>query len=251
MRLSANTVLITGGGSGIGLALAEAFVQHGSEVIICGRSAERLEAVQRRHPALHTKVSDLSEVAGCQELALWVADRFERVNVLVNNAGIQRDIDFTRGANDLLAGENEVRVNLEAPILLSALMVPLIAGKHPAAIINVTSGLGFVPSARMPVYSAPKAGLHAFSMALRRQLAPTGIQVFEVVPPAVNTGLNSAGRARRPQLKIDLEPAEFVAAVMADLQADVAEIGYGFSADVICASREQIERRFEQMNGEG
>ncbi len=250
MRLSANTVLITGGSSGIGLALAEAFVQRGSEVIICGRSEERLEAAQRRHPALHTKVSDLSDVAGCQELALWVADRFERVNVLVNNAGIQRDIDFTRGANDFLAGENEVRVNLEAPILLAGLMVPLIAGKRPAAIINITSGLGFVPSARMPVYSATKAGLHAFSMALRRQLAPIGIQVFEVVPPAVNTGLNPEGRARRPQFKIDLEPAEFVAVVMADLEADVPEIGYGFSADVIRASRNEIDRRFEQMNRE-
>ena len=250
MRLSSNTVLITGGGSGIGLALAEAFVQRGSEVIICGRSAERLEAAQRRHPALHTKVSDLSDVAGCQELALWVADRFERVNVLINNAGIQRDIDFSRGANDFLAGENEVRVNLEAPILLAGLMVPLIAGKRPAAIINVTSGLGFVPSVRMPVYSAAKAGLHAFSMALRRQLAPIGIQVFEVVPPAVNTGLNPEGRARRPQFKIDLEPAEFVAVVMADLEADVPEIGYGFSADLIRASRDEIDRRFEQMNRE-
>ena len=250
MRLSDNTLLITGGGSGIGLALAEAFLQHGSEVIICGRSGGRLEAARRRHPALHTKVSDLSDAAGCQELARWVADRFERVNVLINHAGIQGDIDFTSGAGEFLAGDNEVRINLEAPILLSGLMVPLIAGKHPAAIINVSSGLGFVPAARMPVYSATKAGLHAFSMALRRQLAPIGIQVFEVVPPALTPALNPEARARRPRLQIDLEPAEFAAVVMADLEADVAEIGYGFSADLIRASRSEIDRRFEQMNSQ-
>lgn len=251
MRLAANTVLITGGGSGIGLAFAEAFLQHGSEVIICGRSEERLQAARRRHPALHPKVADLSDAVGCQGLALWVADRYERVNVLVNSAGIQRDIDFTAGAGDLLGGQNEVRINLEAPILLSGLMVPLIAGKRPAAIINVSSGLGFVPAARMPVYSATKAGLHAFSMALRHQLAPLGIQVFEVVPPAINTELNREGRAHRRSQRIDLEPAEFVAVVMADLEADVPEIGYGFSADVIRASRTEIDRRFEQLNRQG
>ena len=251
MRLSGNTVLITGGGSGIGLALAAAFLRHGSEVIICGRSADRLAAAKRWFPALHTKTADLSDLAGCQELALWVADRFERLNVLVNNAGIQRDIDFTRGANEFLSGENELRIDLEAPILLCGLMVPLLTGKRPAAIINVTSGLGFVPAVRTPVYSAAKAGLHAFTMALRGQLAPSGIQVFEVVPPAVNTGLNPEGRARRVDLKIDLEPAEFAAVVMADLEGDVAEIGYGFSADVIRASRAEIDRRFEQLNARG
>ena len=248
MKLDGNTVLITGGGSGIGLALAAAFLQRGNEVIICGRSADRLAAAKRWYPALHTKTADLSDLAGCQELSLWAADRFERLNLLINNAGVQRDIDFTRGASEFLSGENELRIDLEAPILLSGLMVPLLAGKRPAAIINVTSGLAFVPSARTPVYSAAKAGLHAFSMALRHQVMPLGIQVFEVVPPAINTGLNPQGRARRPQLKIDLEPAEFAAVVMADLESDVAEIGYGFSADAMRASRAEIDRRFIQLN---
>jgi uncharacterized oxidoreductase len=147
-----------------------------------------------------------------------------------------------------MAGESEIKINLEAPIVLSGLFIPYLTGKKKAAIINVSSGLGFVPMARMPVYSATKAGLHAFSLALRHQLRNQAIKVFEMVPPAVDTELNPEGRVKRGNFKAGLTPEEFVAAVMKGFQNDVFEIGYGMSEGFIKASRAQLDKNFQQMN---
>jgi uncharacterized oxidoreductase len=248
MELSGNCVLITGGATGIGYAMAEAFLTAGNEVIICGRRKERLLAAQRRHPDLRITVANVADDAGRRHLVEWVTANFPAVNILVNNAGVQRDIDFTKGIDEFLAGENEIAVNLEAPIVLSGLFIPHLTGKKEAAIINVSSGLGFVPAARMPVYSATKAGLHAFSLALRHQLLKLGIKVFEVVPPAVDTELNPEGRTTRGHFKPDLKPGEFVGAVMQGLQNDQYEIGYGMSEGFIKASRAELDKSFRQMN---
>ena len=197
MNLSGNTVPITGGSSGIGYALAEAFLAANSQVIIRARDQERLLDASARHPSLHTWVCDVSSEERRKNMLDWVADRFPGLNILMNNAGIQRDIDFTHGIDDFQNGENEIRTNLEAAIVLCGLFIPVLAKNKQATIINVSSGLGFVPPARMPAYSASKAGMHAYSMAIRKQLSPIGIQVFEIVPPAVDTELNPLGRAKR------------------------------------------------------
>ncbi len=248
MKMSGNTVLVTGGATGIGFAMAEAFLKAGSDVIICGRREDRLRKAQALLPGLHTRVCDVARAADRTALAEWATTRFTGLNVLVNNAGIQRDIDFTRGITEYLAGENEIQVNLESPIVLSGLFIPHLAGKLGAAIVNVSSGLGFVPAARMPVYSATKAGLHAFSMALRHQVKGLGIAVFEVVPPAVDSELNPEGRAKRGGFKVDLKPDEFVAAVMKGLAEDRFEIGYGTTEKSLKASREDLDKSFQQMN---
>ncbi len=248
MKLSGNSVLITGGATGIGLALAEAFLAAGSEVLICGRREARLLEAQRKHPGCLIRTCDVGKQADCEALAEWAREHLPSLNVLVNNAGVQRDIDFTGGAGEFLAGESEIRINLEAPILLSGLFVPQLRGRNEPAVLNVSSGLGFVPAARMPVYSATKAGLHAFSMALRHQLAKIGIRVFEIVPPAVDTELNPEGRARRGNFRAGLTADEFVAAAMKGLEEDRFEIGYGFSAEMMQASRADLDRRFQQMN---
>jgi len=248
MRLSGNTVLITGGATGIGYAMVEAFLEAGSTVAICGRRAKRLLEARAKHPELHTRVCDVSKKADRNGLLDWTAVHLPGLNVLVNNAGVQRDVDFTKGIDDFLAGENEIRVNLESAVILSGLFVPLLAKNKGAAIVNVSSGLGFVPAARMPVYSASKAGLHAYSMALRQQLSKVGINVFEVVPPAVDTELNLSGRAKRGNFKADLSPKEFVSAVMKGLENDVFEIGYGMTAGFIHASRADLDKSFQLMN---
>lgn len=248
MQLSDNTVLITGGASGIGYAMAEAFLAAKSRVIICGRRAMRLAAAQARHPQFHTRVCDVSRELDREELLDWAKIHFPDLNVLVNNAGVQRDIDFTKGIDEFEAGDNEIRINLEAPIVLAGLFAPLLSKNKAPAIVNVSSGLGFVPAARMPVYSASKAGMHAFSMAMRLQLSQIGIKVFEVVPPAVDTELNPNGRARRGNFKAGLSPQEFVAAVMNGLENDQFEIGFGMTADLIHASREDIDKSFQRMN---
>ena len=249
MDISGNTVLITGGSSGIGLAMAEAFLAAGSKVITCARREPRLLEARKKHPSLHIKTCDVASEAERAALVDWVVKEHGGINVLVNNAGVQRDVDFTKGIGDFIAGENELRINLEAPIILAGMLVPHLTGKKGAAIVNVSSGLGFVPAAKMPVYSASKAGIHAFTMALRHQLAPLGIKVFEVVPPAVDTELNPQGRAARGGFKANLTATAFVAAVMKGLANDVSEIGYGMSDGFLHASRADLDRSFQKMNG--
>lgn len=248
MRLAGNTVLITGGSSGIGYALAEAFLHEGSKVLICARHEGRLASARAKHPELNTLACDIGKEADRQALLEWVREEFPGLNVLVNNAGIQRDIDLTHGLGQFLAGENEIRVNLEAPILLTGMFAPLLAKNRDPAIINVSSGLGFVQAAEMPLYSASKAGMHGFCMAIRKQFAKAGINVFEVVPPPVDTGLNPEGRAKRGGYRPDLDPREFVAAVMQGLEQDLPEIGYGMTERFIHASRTELDKGFEQMN---
>jgi uncharacterized oxidoreductase len=248
MKLSGNTVLITGGATGIGYAMAESFLEAGNDVIICGRREDRLLKAKQKHPDIHIKVCDVADEEDRKTLFKWSTENFRDLNILVNNAGVQRDIDFTKGVAEFLAGESEIKINLEAPIVLSGMFIPFLTGKKEAAIINVSSGLGFVPAARMPVYSASKAGLHAFSMALRHQLKNQRIKVFEVVPPAVDTELNAEGRVKRGNFKANLEPAEFVASVMEGFQDDIFEIGFGMSEGFIKASRAELDKSFQLMN---
>jgi uncharacterized oxidoreductase len=248
MKMSGNTVLITGGSMGIGFAMAEYFLNEGNDVIICGRRESRLLEAQKKLPKLHIKTCDVAVEADRAALAEWVTGKFGGLNILVNNAGIQRDISFKKGIGEYKSGPSEIAINLEAPIILSGMLIPFLTGRDGAAIINVSSGLGFVPAAKMPVYSATKAALHVFTMCLRHQLKDAGIKVFEVIPPAVDTELNPEGRASRGGYKANLEPGEFVAAVMKGLSGDVFEIGYGMTEQSIKASRADLDKSFQQMN---
>jgi uncharacterized oxidoreductase len=249
MKESGNHVVITGGTSGIGSALAEALCAAKNEVLICGRREKRLAEASGRISGLRTFACDLSKSEGRRALYDRVRESFPDVNVLINNAGIQRNVDFRNGPADLDSGENEIRINLEAPVFLTALFVPLLKGKENAYIVNVSSGLGFVPMAATPVYCATKAAIHSFSMTLRVQLAALGIKVLEVIPPAVETELNPQGRAGRPrgaQGLVDVH--EYVASVVKGLRDDVAEIGYGYTQDMMNASRADLDKRFQMMN---
>lgn len=248
MQLSGNHVLITGGATRIGFAMAEAFLKAGSQVAICGRRLDLLKKAQAQHPTLKIHVCDITRDEDRRNLLAWIAHEMPELNILINNAGIQRDIDFTHGLDEFLSGENELRVNLEAPILLTGLFVPLLARNPRPAIVNVSSGLGFVPAARMPIYSASKGGMHAFSMAMRLQLAPFGFKLFEIVPPAVDTPLNPEGRANRGGFKPDLDAVTFVAGMMQGMAMDVPEIGFGMTADFINASRAELDCHFQEMN---
>ncbi len=248
MKLSGNTILITGGATGIGYAFAEAFVKAGNKVIICGRRQAKLFEAMSNLGRIVVEVADLTKEKYRKSLVRWLSSEWSSLNVLVNNAGIQREIDFTKGISDFKSGENEISINLEAPIILTGMLIPLLTGNKEAAIINVSSGLGFIPAARAPVYSATKAGIHAYSMALRHQLSKTGIKVFEVIPPAVDTDLNPKGRGKRSGYKPGVTPGQFVSAVFEGLRKDTFEIGYGMTEDLAKASREELDRRFQEMN---
>jgi len=262
MELKGNTVLVTGGATGIGFGLAEAFLRAGSTVIVAGRRESKLFEAQSKLTGLHVRACDVDDPAQREDLVRWATERFPDLNVLVNNAGIQRDIDLTKGVEDLLSGGDELKTDLEAPIYLSALLLPHFLKRERAAILNVTSGIAFVPSVKSPLYSATKAALHTFTVVLRQRLKDTGVRVHEVVPPMVlDTGLNPEGRAKARAAAggvpdavrfAFLNPptsAEFAAHVLAKLADDVPEIGYGTSEAWLTAPREELDRMFRQMNG--
>ncbi len=242
MQFASNTVLITRGASGIGLALAERFLQAGSEVIICGRRREQLRAAQDKHPRLKTRTCDVAKVSDRISLCQWAMAEFSGLNVLVNNAGIQRRLQLTQD-EEWEQTQQEIAINFEAPVHLSTLLIPHLLKQPRPAIVNVTSGLGFVPMARAPIYSATKAALHSFTLSLRHQLSHTPIQVVEIVPPAVNTDLGGAGLHT---FGVPLD--EFADAGMVRMQNGDLEIAYGFSEHASRASREQLDELFNRMN---
>jgi uncharacterized oxidoreductase len=248
MQTSGNTILITGGATGIGLALAEAFVAAGNEVLICGRREERLREAQARVPQLHTRCCDLACEPGREALFNWVAAEFPQVNVLVNNAGIQRAIDLTGGIETLLATDDEIEINLRSPIFLSAHFIPRFRALPDAAVVNVSSGLGFVPLAFMPVYCATKAAIHSFSLSLRHQLRDTSIRVFEIIPPTVDTELDQ-GRRTAAGLDRGIAPEEVARATLEGLARDEFELAVGMAERLRRGSRENPEGVFRGMNG--
>ena len=143
MKINGNTVLITGGATGIGFSLARAFLENDNEVIICGRRESKLQEARAGLPGLQAKVCDVSRAEERRALFDWVKTRFENVNVLVNNAGIQKMIDFRKGEEDFADGESEIETNLVAPVHLASLFVPLFMQKD-AAIVNISSSLAFM-----------------------------------------------------------------------------------------------------------
>ncbi|MDQ0496485.1 SDR family oxidoreductase [Paenibacillus brasilensis] len=244
MKLSGNTILITGGGSGIGLAFAERFLKVGNKVIVSGRREHVLQKAKEKFPDLITRVSDLNIESERIALLDWVTANYPEVNVLVNNAGIQQRFNVlkTDAKNNWDYFNKEITTNIEAPFHLSMLFAPYFATKEEATIINVTSGLAFTPFAIAPIYSATKAALHSFTISLRHQLSDTSVEVIEVVPPAVSTDLGGAG------LHTHGEPLDaFADGIFKGLEEGSKEIGYGTSVARLRMSRNEVDEYVENM----
>jgi uncharacterized oxidoreductase len=243
MKTSGNTVLITGGATGIGFALAEILLENDNEVVVCGRRREMLAKARAKHPEIHTKVCDVSRPRSRVALLEWLNERFTSLNILVNNAGIQRVVDLTKGPRDMEDAEAEIAINFEAPMELSALLIPYLKRKRSSAIVNITSGLAFAPLASIPVYCATKAALHSLSLSMRHQLKGTSIRVFEIAPPGVDTELS--GPRRRREVPPWMMSAEDAARGILDaLKGDVYEAALG-QAEGLRRDRETV---FERMN---
>ena len=238
MKTTGHTVLITGGGTGIGLALAEKLLCQNNQVIICGRRRARLVAAQKRLPRLHIRVCDVSKPASRRALAKWVTSEFKQLNILVNNAGIQRSVDFRKGPRDLSDLEEEVATNLVAPIHLSALLIPHLRRRKQAAIVNISSGLAFTPLAVVPVYCATKSAIHSLSLSLRFQLCGTSVRVFEVAPPIVATEL-SGSRHRPEDDEHSMSPDAVAQGIIDALKHDKYEVALG-PADGLHKQREAL-----------
>ena len=249
MDVSGNTVLITGGATGIGFALAERFVNAGSVVIVCGRRKSRLQAAKHKLPALHIRQCDVSVESERRSLLRWTT-RFPSLNMLVNNAGIQRQMDFTSPAVTKLPSskDDEVTINLAAPIRLCALFTPKLLKRKDAAIVNISSGLAFVPIAMMPVYCATKAAIHSFTISLRHQLRNTSVRVFEAAPPTTDTELDESFAGEQEKAYRGISPQEVAAAIIEGIRADKEEIIVGEAQGLYQAARRDPEAIFRQLN---
>ena len=187
MNITGNTILITGGGSGIGRALAEAFHARGNQVVIAGRRQSVLDATTAAHPGMKSAVLDIEDPAAIQRFAAQLRKDFPALNVVIHNAGIMRPERLTDGSTD--TAEATITTNLLGPIRLNAALIDHLLAQPKASIVTVSSGLAFLPFAVAPTYCATKAAIHSYSETLRYQLKDTPVQVLELVPPYVQTEL--------------------------------------------------------------
>jgi len=250
MKTTHNTILITGGGSGIGRGLAEAFHRLGNQVIIAGRGRNALDETIAANPGMKSVTLDVSDPKSIQSFAAQVTKNYPSLNVLINMAGIMQSEDFLEKPDDLSTAEKTIATNLLGPIRLTAALLPSLRKQPRATIMTVSSGLAFVPFAPTPTYCATKAAIHSYTQSLRYQLKETKVEVIELIPPYVQTTLTGDQQANDPRaMALD----EFIDEAMSILktQPDAKEIcvkrvyPLRFAAE---QGQEKYENFFTQFN---
>ena len=222
MKMQGNTLLITGGGSGIGRGLAEAFHALGNKVVIAGRRQQVLNETTAANPGMTSLMLDIEDPASIRAFAQQVATEYPELNVLVNNAGIMKVEDLQHPPANLDVAEQTIAINLLGPIRLTAALLPLLRKQQQSTIMTVSSGLAFVPIAPTPTYCATKAAIHSYTQSLRFQLRSTTTEVLELIPPYVATELMNGGTSDPRAMPLD----QFIAEVMTILktQPEATEI---------------------------
>ncbi len=249
MNLSNNTILVTGGSSGIGFGLAAALAALDNTVIVTGRDPAKLSHAQRQAPRLQLIRSDVTDSQAVVTLFDEVSERFPNLNILINNAGIMRKIDMQDPRVDPVEVTREVDTNLVAPIRMIKQFLPQLRSRPSAAIVNVSSGLAFVPFPISPVYSATKAALHSFTLSLRVQLQRTQIKVFELAPPGTDTPLFAGDFDAQDVAGIKPMPVDvLVAHALAGLRRDELEIRPGLSNVLRIMSRVAPRLMLKQLS---
>ncbi len=246
MKLEQRTILITGGTSGIGLELAKQLHARGNTVIVTGRDRAKLAAVGRALVGVHTIQSDVSDPAAIAALYDAVLAQFPALDTLVNNAGIMRNLNLNQ-ERDLHDVTREIAINLSGPVRMVQQFLPHLRTRPDALIVNVSSGLAFIPFPLSPVYSATKAAIHAFTQVLRLQLDGTGVTVIELAPPQVETPLLRNEFAAEMQGRQGMAPATLVRRTIAGIEAGKLEIRPGFSNVLKAMSRIAPQFMFKQM----
>ena len=191
MKLTDRTILITGGSAGIGLAFALKFLKLGNEVIVTGRRQAVLDEVKARHPKLHTIQSDVADPAQIAALAAHVKAKFPKLDVLMNNAGISLFKNLKAPASDLAELMAEMNINVGGVVRMTSAFIDILKANK-GTLINVSSGLAFVPMPSLPIYCASKAAVHSYTQSLRFQLEETGVEVIDLMPPAVKTEMTAS-----------------------------------------------------------
>jgi uncharacterized oxidoreductase len=252
MNTRGNTVLVTGGASGIGLAIARAFSELGNRVLICGRDPQKLEEARRANPALLTLRCDITKPDDVKQMFEAIAERHGDLNVLVNNAGIGLiTSDFPFDDEALPKAEQLIETNLLGTLRVTKAAMPFLLRNGDAAVITISSIVAIVPMPRTAIYSATKAALHSFSISLRHQLRGTRVRVFDVMPPTVETELGRAIGGPR------LSPETVARAVLAGVKRETFEIRVGVPAKSLYALHrvspglaERMLRRVTSVPGE-
>jgi uncharacterized oxidoreductase len=240
MNLSNNKILITGGATGIGLGLTQRFIEENNTVIICGRRESVLNEVKAKFPTVITKVCDLSDEKERIALYEWITENHPDLNVLINNAGIQKWVSVT-DADFYESMKTELATNIEAPLHLTSLFINL---KSLTTVMNVTSGLAFSPFAKVPVYSATKAFFRSFTISLRHLLKSKNIEVIEIIPPALNTDLGGVGlHNAHPSV------SDFIVSIFEQIKEGKDELTFGTSETRLNASVPELKASFNALHG--
>jgi len=250
MQMGDNTIFITGGTSGIGKGLAEAFYKAGNQVIISGRREDRLREVCAAKPGMRYFVLDVREPAAIREVARKVVAEFPSLNCVFNNAGVQRRLEFAPGTPlDEVGLQDEISTNVLGVIRVAAEFIPHLVQQPKAILVNVSSGLAFVPMARFPVYCATKAAVHSFTLSLRHQLKGSGVKVIELIPPYVATELGGPRKTVGPGGPQPMPLQSFVAEAMEALASDRDELAIGDAGNLVAATNPDTVRKvFAGMN---
>ena len=228
MKMNSNTIFITGGTSGIGQGLAEAFHKLGNQVIITGRREDRLKTICAANSGMRYYVMDVADATSIREVARRATEEFPNLNCVFNNAGVQARHDFSAWESlDEQAAIAEINTNVLGTIRVAAEFIPHLSKQHNATLVNVSSGLAFTPLARYPVYCATKAAVHSFSLSLRHQLKQSGIKVIELIPPYVATELGGPSKQIPPGAPKPMPLDIFIAETMRELAGDADEVAIG------------------------
>jgi uncharacterized oxidoreductase len=255
MNIENNTILITGGSRGIGLEMARQLAKKNNKVIVTGRDEQALKKVAEKLNNVSVNQSDVSKPENIAKLYQSIIKAFPDLNIVINNAGIMETINLQN--NNLSAAEltDEIDINLKGTILMNNVFLPLLKQKNNAAIINVSSGLAFVPQPIVPVYCATKAAIHSYTLSLRIQLKNTSIKVFELVPPLAQTDMIDA--FNEEDIKgVPITPVEEVVAdFIKALSKDTYEIRIGIANQLKFMSRffpnfmlKQLSKSIDRMH---
>jgi len=223
MKLTGNTILITGGSSGIGLALLKSFYQLGNKIIIVARDIDKLNEVKSQYPEIDIVQCDLTKQTDIDDLIVFIEQNYANLNMLFNNAAIQYNYDFLTEQNLVNKIDYEISANLNSVFKLSGLLLPVLLKNQNTAIINVSSGLAISPKKSAPVYCATKAAIHNFTKAFRYQMEGTNVKVFEILPPIVETPMTE-GRGKNK-----ISPEELIVEFMNDFKNNKEESYIGKS----------------------